>query len=173
MKYTYLLLACLGSLLVIILWAAIGPQVQYASGYPHPDIAGMYISKATIDDLPLTRWLGYFFGVGIIFLFAMLIYIGNLKAGKTTGIARFIIIGMIAYWLVYTGMVLAHWQYDKGLNDFFFWLPKPTAWMFIGLWFVPLIITCAYYFRFEKYVISKEEETAYKAELANYYREND
>ncbi len=170
MRYSTSLLICLGSLLLIIALAALVPQVPFATGYPHPEIKGLLISKATSDDTALTRWLGYLFGVGILALFGTMIYIGNLRQGKTTRMHRFIIIGIIAVTFVYSGMVFEHWRYGKGENDFFLWMPKPTAWMIIGMWFVPLIITSVYYFRFEKYVLSKNEEDTCMKELATYHR---
>ncbi len=160
------LLICLGVLLAIILALAVLPPIPYATGYPHPEIEGLLISKATIDDRADTRLLGFAYGFFIILLMGLMLYTGSLRNGKPTKMARHISVGIAAYLLVYCGMVFEHWRYGKGNEDFFYWLPKPTAWMIIGMWFVPLMITFTFYFKFEKYVLSRNEEAKIINELA-------
>lgn len=158
MKLFHVLFVVLVFLLVIILMAGVLPQVPGASGSLHPEIPGMFISKANIDDQAHTRWLGYLFGVGIIALFGAMLLIGNRKKGKVTSIGKWLILGLVLYFLAYTGMVLSHWSYrEQTLEDFVFFMPAPTAWMIIGVWFVPSIITIAYILKFEEAIISGKE----------------
>ena len=165
MKLIHALLAVLVSLLLIILLAAVMPEVQDATGVPHPDHynhetnKGMSVSKANINQVPHTRWLGYLFGLGVIGLFASFIFIGSRKKGRLTGISKWLTIGFGVYILAYTGMCVTHWNYtNTGEANFFIWMPTTTAWMIYGVWFVPLIITVAYVIGFERWIISPEEE---------------
>lgn len=158
MKLFYALFAILLLLLTIILLAAISPEVVGATGVPHPDFKGMLISPANIDEVTHTRWLGYLFGTGIIALFGVMLFIGNRKKGRITSMGKWLWLGIIAYFLVYTALVISHWMYaaNKG-GPFVFSMPVPTAWMIFGAWFIPLIITIAYVVKFDDAVISEEE----------------
>ncbi len=164
MKLFYLLFATLISLLVIVLFAGITPEVANSTGVPHPEFKGMLIGPNNIDQAVHTRWLGYFYGLGIIFLFGVFLLIGNRKKGKLTSIGKWILIGIGAYLLFYTMMVLSHWSYsDNDGGDFILMMPAPTAWMIYGVWFVPLIITAAFVFKFEEAIISDEEIASFEA----------
>ena len=158
MKLFHILFIILVALLAIILLAAVTPEVVGATGAPHPEFKGMFVSPANIDLEPHTRWLGYLFGLGIIALFGIMLFIGNRKGGKVTSIGKWLTIGLVLYILVYTLMVISHWSYaaENG-GPFFLFMPAPTAWMIFGAWFVPLVITFAYVFKFEDAVISDEE----------------
>ena len=145
-------------LLVIIALAAILPEVQNATGVPHPEYKGMFISPTNIDADMNTRSLGFFFGSGIIAVFGLMLMIGNRKNGKVTPIKKWLIIGMLTYYAVFIGLTMSHTRYtifDGG--PFFMSMPVPTAWMIFGAWFTPLIITIAYVWTFERNIISQEE----------------
>ena len=144
--------------------------IEYATGFPHPnpEFKGMYVSKANIDQEPHTRWLGYLFGLGIISLLTSLLVMGNRKNGKPTGIIKWIGITMVIYAMAYSGMVISHWQYAA--NDggsFFQFMPVPTAWMIMGIWFIPLILTLVYIVKFEDWIISDEEIKEFHLYLEN------
>lgn len=169
MKYIYLLLGSLLVLIGVVLLAQIWSPVDFAFGYPHPEYKGMMISKANIDQQPHTRWLGILFGAGIIALFGSFMLIGNRKKGKLTGLGKYVIIGIGAYFLAYTGLVVSHWSYVA--NDggaFFASMPIPTAWMIFGVWFVPLIITVSYILNFEKEIISENDIKEFQDFLESY-----
>jgi hypothetical protein len=56
-------------------------------------------------------------------------------------------------------MVFAYWDYQEtNSTSYFGGFPIPTAWMLYGMWFVPAIITSAYIFKFDDWVLTKEEE---------------
>ena len=158
MRLFHLLFVVLLFLLAIIVLAGVLPTVPGATGAPHPEFPGMFISPADIDQEDHTRWLGYLFGLGIIALFGIMLLVGNRKKGKFTSIRPWLIIGLIIYTLVYTGMTVSHWSYS--LNEggpFILSMPAPTTWMIVGVWFVPFIITIAYILKFEDAVISDQE----------------
>ena len=158
MKPFYLLFFVLLSLLLIIALAAVFPEVVGATGADHPEFIGMKISPANIDQQTSTRWLGYLFGIGIICLFGVMLFIGSLKKGVMTSIGIPLLVGIVVYLVVFSLMVFSHWSYAKhGGGDFSLFMPKPTAWMIYGVWFVPLIITIAYVLKFEEAIISDQE----------------
>lgn len=158
MKYIYILLVVLIALLALVLLAAVTPQVENATGVLHPEFPGMFISPANIDQAVHTRWIGYLFGLGIIFLFGIMLFIGNRKKGKLTSIGPWLYVGLLVYMLAYSMMVFSHWDYTLNHDSsFFLSMPKPTAWMIYVVWFVPLVITIAFIVKFESAIISDEE----------------
>lgn len=168
MKIIHIMLAALIGLLVIIMLAAIMPEVQGATGGLHPTHKGMFISPANVDQQTHTRWLGYLWGAGIIALFGALLFMGNRKKGKITIIGKWIAIGIGTYFIAYSMMVFSNWSYGTDMStDFFGFLPKPTAWMIYVMWFVPVIITASYVLLFEKAIISPEEEAEFHEFLKN------
>ncbi|MEL6122337.1 MAG: hypothetical protein AAFQ02_01625 [Bacteroidota bacterium] len=166
MKAIHGVLLCLIALLCIIVGLAIVPPVQYATGFPHPEIKGILISKANIDQQETTKWLGYFFGLAIIGLMGFLISHGSRKQEKPTKLGRYIWIGIMAYVSVYSAMVFSHWSYvSEDGGAFFGGMPIPTAWMIFGVWFVPLIIMFGFIKEFESSVISDKEVADFKSFL--------
>ncbi len=162
MKYIRFLFGALILLLGVIAGAAIAPVVEGATGIPHPEFEGMFIGPANIDQQASTRWLGYFFGLGIIAVFTAMLFIGNRKNGQVRSIGRWLILGTSIYALAYTFMVYSHWGYAQSTtDDFFLSMPAPTAWMIYAVWFLPLIITIGYILRFEDSVISDQEIEAF------------
>lgn len=158
MKPYYFLFGILVFLLGIILCAGLVPEVVGATGVDHPQFKGMKVSPSNIDQQPSTRYLGYLFGLGIISLFGTMLFIGNRKKGQMTSISKPLIIGILIYIVVFSSMVFSHWSYsDNNGSDFILSMPKPTAWMILGVWFVPLIITITYILKFEEAIISDEE----------------
>lgn len=166
MKPFYFLFFILLFLLVIIGLAGMVPEVIGATGVDHPKFKGMKISPANIDQQTSTRWLGYLFGLAIILLFGVMLFIGNRKKGAITSIGKPLAFGIIIYLIVFSMMVFSHWSY--AINDggpFSLLMPTPTAWMIYGVWFVPLIITFSYIFNFEDAIISDDEIQEFHAFL--------
>ncbi len=158
MNYFRILFAVLLSILAVIIVAAISPETPQATGIPHPEFKGMFVAPNNIDQAPHTRWLGYLYGITIILLFGTFLIIGNRKKGKVTSIGKWIGVAIVIYLIVFTLMVVSHWSYsDNDGGPFALMMPAPTAWMIYGVWFVPLIITIAYIFKFEEAIISDLE----------------
>ncbi len=161
------MLLSLISLLVIIGLAYFWSPMAQATGLPHPQFPGMYISTANIDQAVHTRWLGYLFGLAIIVLFGSFLFLGNRKKGKSTPMKKWLWIGLGAYVFVFSGMVFSHWQYVMdGGGEFLGFLPLPTAWMIVGVWLTPIIITAAYSIKFDDWIISEAEIAAFHEEVS-------
>jgi len=168
MKLIHACLISLVFLLIIVMCAQFWGPVDNAVGTPHAEHPGMMVSKTNIDQYAHSRWLGYLFGLGIIGVLGSLVLIGVRKKARSTSLTKYVYTGLITYLLVFSGMVISHWNYAA--NDggtFFASMPAPTAWMIFGVWFVPLIITVAFILRFEDSVISDEEITEFKNYLAS------
>jgi hypothetical protein len=158
MKSIHILLFSLVCLLVLTAMAAFWAPIPDATGVPHPEFKGMMISTANIDEAPHTRWMGYLFGLAVIGVFGSFLFLGNRKKGQLTPMKKWLWIGLGLYTMVYTCMVVSHWNYVA--NDggpFILSMPAPTAWMIIGVWFVPIIITLTYIIKFEDWIISDDE----------------
>lgn len=156
MRLIHLLLINLVFLIAIVVGAILSPQVAQATGVPHPEIAGMMVREHSIYDATHTKILGLLWGLGIISLMVLFLLIGNRKNEKLTAMAKWLGVAMTIYVPVFFLMIYTDWNHNSGA--YFTWLPVPTAWMVYGVWFVPLIITFAYYFKFESCIISPEEE---------------
>jgi len=126
-----ILLAILITLLLIIVGLAVSPQVPAATGMPHPEYGvNILIAPNNIDQEPHTRWLGYFYGLGIIGIFWSFLTIGTRKKGQRTVMVKWIAICFVLYLFVYTMMTRSHWSYtDNAGGDFVLSMPEPTAWM--------------------------------------------
>ena len=152
----------------VVLAAELLPTVEMATGVDHPKFPGMKVSVSTVAESPVVKWLSYAYGLGIIAIFGGFLWIGNVKNGKTTRMGLAVLIMIIVYTIAYSFMVVTHWSYSANSeNHFFGFLPVPTAWMIWGMWFLPLIYTVIYVYKFNQWVISPEEEEEIKAFIKN------
>ena len=154
----YGLLGVLLSLITIVLIAWLLPVIPGATGIPHPEFKGILIAPKTIDMDPVMKWVGYVWGLGVIMIFALMLFIGNRKKGKKTIVYPWLLASIALYLIIFSIMVYTNWEYLSKDESYFFWfLPKPTAWMIFGMWFCPIVITYAYIYHFETGIISEEE----------------
>ena len=167
MKLVHTCLISLIALVVIITLAQFWAPIQDAYGVSHPTCPEMMISAVNIDDEPHTRWLGYLFGMGVMAVLGTMILIGVRKKGRTSLLSQDVYIGLVCYVIAYSGMVISHWHYNTiDDSNFFASIPIPTAWMILGVWFVPLIITITFIRRYDNSVISEEEITEFRKYLS-------
>ena len=72
-------------------------------------------------------------------------------------------LGMVAYFAVYLLLLLSYGNYQRGESSSFFGgLPAPSAWMMYGIWFIPLLISGIYMFKFNDWVLSPAEYEAFQ-----------
>lgn len=149
-------------ILIITLW--IVPTPKAATGTVHPEFSTLLKSSGNIVDIPLGRYLAYAFGLGVIGCFAFLLYVGTNKKNKEaqSGIRKVYWLTFIAYVFVYTLTFWSYLDYHDGIsNNYFGGFPAPTAWMLYGMWFVPGILTLAYIFKFQNWILTEEEEAEF------------
>ncbi|MEE9373534.1 MAG: hypothetical protein V3V00_10830 [Saprospiraceae bacterium] len=167
MKPFVLLLGILTILLVIIGIAQFYNPIPDLTGVPHPKFKGMKISPSNTDMYTHTKWLGYFFAVGLIAMFTTILIIGSRRAEKNTGMIRGILVFGIIYTILFSIMIYSNWAYVYDSDHTFFGqMPRPTAWVIYVIWLTPLIVTGLYVFNFNRWVISKEEERELKKWIA-------
>lgn len=146
-------------LIIVAIW--LSPAVPGATGTLHPEFKTMLKSGNYTGGSSAIQWLSYLFGLGIIGIFAFCVFIGSRKKDKKiqSKIYRVLFIGFSAYILTFSLMVFSYWNYQEtNSTNYFGGFPLPTAWMLYGMWFVPAIITSVYIFKFDDWVLTREEE---------------
>lgn len=146
-------------ILIACLWLV--PGVPDATGGLHPEFKTMLKSGDSMADTPATKWMAYLFGLGIIGIFGFALVAGARKkeAVLDQKIRRFIIFTVLVYAVVFTLTTFSYWSYHQSNSmEYFGGFPKPTAWMLYGCWFTPLLLTITYYYKFQSWVITPEEE---------------
>ena len=159
MKPFFAFLIAICTLILIILLTYIISPIEGLTGVAHPEFPGMKVSPKNTDLYFHTRWLGYSFAMGIIWLFVSILIIGSRKNGQTTGMSKSIGVFGVFYSIVFSLMIFSNWTYvNETSTTFVGQMPKPTAWMIYVVWLSPLFLTLLYVFKFEDWVISPKEE---------------
>ncbi|MEM1120427.1 MAG: hypothetical protein AAGJ18_08240 [Bacteroidota bacterium] len=156
------------ALLIIALWTSDIPQ--NATGMVDTDYKTLLRSGETVATTTTTKWLAYFFGMGIIGIFGFVLFIGGSKRQTRLKkkMYRVVGIGLALIILVYNAMVNSWWDYTvTNSMDYFMGLPKPTAWMLFGLLPIPFFISFFYITQFEKWIYTKEDEEKFKEIMRN------
>lgn len=142
--------------LIGLMW--IFPVPAAATGMLHPTYSTMLKSGTSVSAVPVSKWLAFFFGIGVLGTFSFLLVIGAQKSSAIINrqINRSLLVGIVVYFAMYGLMMLAYWNYEPG-GDFFLGFPLPTAWMLLGLGLMPLFFSALYIIKFDTWVISQEE----------------
>lgn len=163
MKTTQWFLIFLLFLLAIVCSLFCTETPEHATGQQHPVYKSMVKSGPQIADSALGKWLSFAFGATIICLFTTTLVIGSRRRQPNPIQRRWLLAGGIFYLLVFSAMCLAYWQYNDGQTTIYFGgLPAPTAWMVYGMWFCPLFFSILYIARFHQWILSPEEEEAFR-----------
>lgn len=151
--------------LIVLIW--IFPVPTAATGMLHPTYSTMLKSGTSVAAVPLSKWLAFFFGIGVLGTFSFLLVIGAKKASavKNRKINRSLLLGIGIYLAMYGWMMLSYWSYEPG-DGFFLGFPLPTAWMLIGMGLMPLFFTVLYIVNFNNWVISPEEIATFQQIVA-------
>lgn len=138
-------------------------QPKHPTGMVHPDFKTMAHSGESIIVMDHTKYLAYFFGLGVIGVFGFAVSFGAKKNGQFIGIKPWLFIGLIAYLLMFTLMTVKYWNYSYyGEAGYFAGYPWPTALMLYGLSTVPLILTIVYIVKFKSWVLKEEDEQRFQ-----------
>lgn len=160
-------------LIIVALWTSDVPQ--NATGTIDSDFKTLLHSGQTVATTSTTKWLAYFFGMGIIGIFGFIIFIGGRKkeAAIRKKMYRVLAIGMFLYFLVFNAMVNSWWNYvETNSMEYFMGLPKPTAWMFFGLMTIPFFMSFFYITKFNQWVYTDEDDVRFKEILENRKQRN-
>ncbi len=143
-------------LAVIALW--IGEEPALTTGQVHPVYETMRSSGSKVVASELSKWVGYLFGLLVIVVFVLTLFIGARRKNGLGPIRYWLAVGLLAYLGTYHLTILAYWKYAAvESTTYFLGLPTATAWVIYGLWSVPIITTLAYVFRFDEWIISPQE----------------
>ncbi len=151
-----LLLFCLG----LILALQILPPQNLPAGSPHTEFDSLQSSGSSVSDSGPHWIIGLSFGLAIIGIFGVTLYIGGHRqdAQKRKSIFRSFAIGMLAYFGIFLLLMNSYQQYHQaGDAPYFLGYPAPTAWMIYGIWLIPLVFTTMYVVKFDDWVLSPEE----------------
>lgn len=158
MDYFKALFAVLLGLLLIIIALWVLPEVPIATGQVHPEYQTMLKSGNVITNQESTKWLAYFFGLLILILFVLSIFIGARRKRDTGNLVYWLLGGSLVYLITYHFSVMAYWKYaEAGSTNYFLGLPIPTAWAIYGLWSVPILMTLTYVLGFDQWILDKKD----------------
>jgi len=155
-------------ILIIALWTSDVPH--NATGIVDAEYKTLLHSGQTVASTSTTKWLAYFFGMGIICIFGFVLFMGGRKkeVAIRKQVYRVLAIGLVLYLLVYTAMVTSWWNYvETNSMEYFMGLPKPTAWMVFGMLLIPFFISYFYITKFEDWIYTKEDEKRFLEIMAN------
>ncbi len=151
------------SLIIVAIWTSTAPIG--ATGTTDVTYNTLHKSGNTVASTTYLKWVSYFFGLTIIGLFCLGVFMGAAKKDKAVQkkIYQVLGIGSFLYILVYSGMVFSWWNYVATNNmDYFMGLPQPTAWLIFGLLFIPIFMSFFYITQFNKWIITEEEMMAFE-----------
>ncbi len=154
MDYFKLLLGGLLGLLAIIIALWILPDIPQATSQLHPDYGTLLKSGNPVTEQSSVKWLAYFFGLLILFIFVSTIFIGARRKRSTGNLQYWLLGGSLIYAITYHFSIMAYWRYtDATQTEYFGGLPIPTAWAIYGIWSVPIIMTLVYVLRFDAWIL--------------------
>ena len=166
MKSLFLgLLGLLVFCLLLILVLQILPPQDLPAGAPHVQFTTLQSSGTSVYDSSPHWAIGLSFGLAIIGIFGVTLYIGGHRQDpqKRKSIFRAFGIGMLAYFGVFLLLINAYQHYHQtGVTPYFLGYPAPSAWMIYGIWLVPLVFTTMYVMKFDDWVLSAEEVEEFK-----------
>lgn len=163
MDYFKILLGWLLGLLAIIIALWLLPAIPQSTSQLHPEFGTMLKSGNSVAEQSTIKWLAYFFGLMILFIFVSTIFIGARRKRSTGNLRYWLLAGSIAYAITYHLSIMAYWRYAEATEtQYFGGLPTPTAWAIYGIWSVPIIMTLVYVFRFDEWILDKEDMSVFQ-----------
>ena len=115
----------------------------------------------------VTLWIGWGFAVLCVLFFSGCLLLGISRNGKLGPAKAPVIVGTIAFAAVFTGLIFSYYAYMReDTHRLFLSLPKPTAWMLFGVWPFPLYFVAVYYFLFDRWHYTEQDEKRLEEILA-------
>lgn len=163
MDYFKILLGGLLGLLIIIIALWVLPDIPQSTSQLHPEYGTLLKSGNSVTAQSSVKWLAYLFGLFILFIFVATIFIGAKRKRSTGNLRYWLLAGALAYAITYHFSIMAYWSYaEAGQTAYFGGLPIPTAWSIYGIWSVPIIMTLVYVFRFDEWILDKQDMEEFK-----------
>lgn len=150
--------ALLSAFLILIILLFIFDTPENVTGGTHPTLKTMSHSGESVVSLPHSKWFSYLFGLFSIGIFVFCLFFSYFKKGKLGKVKPWLIYGSIGYFIVFSLMIFAYWNFiETGSSNYFGGYPAPTAWMLYGVWFYPVFFAVIYYVKFDDWVLKPEE----------------
>ncbi len=150
-------------IIIVAIWTSTVPAE--ATGMVDTTYSTLHKSGGTMAATPYLKWLSYFFGITIICIFCLGVFMGAAKQDKQLQKKIYCVLGIgsVLYLSVYSMMVFSWWNYVATNNmDYFMGLPQPTAWLIFGLLFIPIFMSFFYITQFNKWIITEKEMIAFE-----------
>jgi len=135
-----------------------------AAGGSHPTVGSMSIGGAGENKHAQVYGVAWAFGVCMVLLFSTCLALGASKAGKVGAIGKYLFVGSLLHVAAFSAMMLAYRSYMvEGSAEFVGSLPLPSAIMMYVLWWTPAYFVAVYYFGFDRFIFSAEDEEKFSA----------
>lgn len=142
-------------LIVFVLGLLGAPLGSY--GIPHSEWKTM-LAGGVRQDGGAVVLLGWLFGVLLLIFKVGLLWFGMRARWSQAG--RWISLGGAMYVLLWSFLVLSYAAFPDGL---FFWgFPVSTSLMILGMWPFPMVFMALYYFGFDRWVYTKEDQLKFE-----------
>ncbi|MCG8461868.1 MAG: hypothetical protein MI919_36760 [Holophagales bacterium] len=145
-------------LAVILVAAMLHGDAERAPIRPHPEHPSML--QTTGSPGPANVAFGYAAGLSILLLMGLSILLGVRKSGRQGRLGLGMALGTAVLALVFTALVLTYSssrEIAAGEVAFFGGFPVATAWMIYGMWWMPVVMTFALSYVFDRYWLTPVE----------------
>ena len=134
-------------------------RIIKSHGYEHETFPSMKHGGPGAERHEKTLWVGWVFGMlCILFYMGCLTY--GMTRGGTLGPAKLpLILGTGIFLAIFTGLIFSYKGYmNEDTHELFLSFPKPTVWMLLGIWTFPVLFMFLYYYLFDHWFFTEEDE---------------
>ena len=156
-----LILVAAIALAAVIGIAFLVPELGAANGNVHALFSTMQQGGAPHDSTVI--WLGWAFGILILFLIVFIISLGAARRNKLRGLAWPLVLIFALTMAAWTGVVLAYKGYLTNPDQpLLFGFPLPTGLMIFVMTPLMVLINILFVTRFPKSILTEEDVEIYK-----------
>lgn len=174
MNISWFIFIVLLAMCVVVGVAFMVPQVPYedvvsedggiervikSHGYEHEKYPTMKHGGPGAERHAVTLWVGWVFANLCILFFVGCLSLGVARNGKLGPAKVPFILGTAIFVALFTGLIFSYYAYMReDTHSLFLSLPKPTAWMLLGIWPFPIYFMVVYYLLFDRWFFTEQDE---------------
>ena len=144
-------------------------RIIKSHGYEHDKFPSMEQGGPGAERHAKTLWVGWAISIAFILLWAALLMFAASRDGKLGPAKVPLIVGSVLFMGLFTAVIFSYRAYmTEETHSLFLSLPKPVAWMVYGIWPFPLYFVAVYYFIFDRWYFTDEEQRRFDEIVANY-----